>query len=126
MNSLFENFYDILSIRKEAENSYFAEIHLNAQHEIFKGHFPDNPVTPGVCMVQIIKELSEQILSKKLNLKSVSNIKFTSIINPFENPILELNLNFEINSKDNIFKVKNSTSFHQTLALKGTLIFSEN
>lgn len=25
---------------------------LNPLHPIFKGHFPDNPILPGVCMMQ--------------------------------------------------------------------------
>ncbi|MBQ0740088.1 3-hydroxyacyl-ACP dehydratase, partial [Aquimarina celericrescens] len=37
-------------------------ITINKNHKIFKGHFPGNPVTPGVCMIQIIKELAEGIV----------------------------------------------------------------
>ena len=37
------------------------KIRLNPDHEIYRAHFPGNPITPGVCIVQIISEvLGEQ------------------------------------------------------------------
>jgi 3-hydroxyacyl-[acyl-carrier-protein] dehydratase len=57
-------------------------ISLNPAHNIFKGHFPGNPVVPGVCMMQMIKEVLENQLDKKLQLVKADNIKFLSFINP--------------------------------------------
>ncbi|WP_114939489.1 3-hydroxyacyl-ACP dehydratase [Mucilaginibacter endophyticus] len=57
-------------------------ITLNPTHDIFKGHFPGNPVVPGVCMMQMIKEVLESYLSKKLKLVKADNIKFLSFIDP--------------------------------------------
>jgi 3-hydroxyacyl-[acyl-carrier-protein] dehydratase len=59
-----------------------AEIILNSAHPIFKGHFPNLPIVPGVCMVQIVKEIAEKQLQQKLFLSSASNIKFLSVLNP--------------------------------------------
>jgi 3-hydroxyacyl-[acyl-carrier-protein] dehydratase len=93
-----------------------ANITINKNHEIFKGHFPGNPVTPGVCMMQIIKEIAEKVVGHKLMMTSSSNIKFMSIINPEVTPNLELLL--EITQTNDGFRVKNSTTFNDTLALK--------
>ena len=93
-----------------------ANITINKEHPIFKGHFPGNPVTPGVCMIQIIKELAEKIVGEKLFMQSASNIKFMAIINPEINPNLELTL--DISKTDEGYKIKNSTSFEDTVALK--------
>ena len=57
-------------------------ITLNSAHDIFKGHFPDNPVVPGVCMMQMIKEVLEDHLGKKSQLVKADNIKFLSFIDP--------------------------------------------
>lgn len=57
-------------------------ITLNPVHDIFKGHFPGNPVVPGVCMMQMIKEVLEDHLDKKLQLVKADNIKFLSFIDP--------------------------------------------
>lgn len=115
MQSIFNNFYTVQS--QEGENGNFkVHISLNPQHEIFKGHFPGNPVTPGVCMMQIVKELTENITQKNLFVKSASNIKFMAIINPNETP--DLTLDLIIDEKEDEIKVKNTSSFGETIALK--------
>ena len=63
---LLKDFYSIEKLEKTDEGKYMASIFLNSAHAIFKGHFPGNPVTPGVCMMQIIKELTQKILESSL------------------------------------------------------------
>lgn len=112
---LIEGLYKITAI-ETTDTGIFAKIHLNKEHEIFKGHFPGNPVMPGVCMIQIIKELTEAATGKALFLSVSSNIKFMAIINPEVNPDLKLVL--DISKIDGAMKVKNVTSFEDTVALK--------
>lgn len=116
MQTILTDFYQLESYEKTENGRYIAHILLNKDHEIFKGHFPGNPVTPGVCMMQIVKELSEELTGQKLFLKSASNVKFMAIINPFETP--ELKLQLDINESEEEVKVKNTTSFDETIALK--------
>ena len=98
-----------------------AQISINKDHEIFKGHFPGHPVMPGVCMIQIIKELTEEVVGKKLFLSVSSNIKFMAIINPDTDP--DLTLVLDISQAEHEVKIKNTTSFGETLALKLNEIF---
>lgn len=116
MQTILTDFYTLESSEKAENGSFIAHISLNKNHDIFKGHFPGNPVTPGVCMMQIVKELTEKFTGKKLFLKSASNVKFMAIINPFETPYLTLQL--DINEGEEEIKVKNTTSFGETIALK--------
>lgn len=112
-----ENFYTVNDL-SVTENEITANITINKDHDIFKGHFPGNPVTPGVCVMQIIKELTETVVGEKLQMKSSSNIKFTAIINPFLEPNLDMVL--EIDKLSSGYKVNNITSFKNTIALKLT------
>lgn len=112
---LLQDFYKVEQINKTAEGKYISTIFLNSDHPIFKGHFPGNPVTPGVCMMQIIKELTQEIVGSSLQLVSASNVKFMALINPDTNPTLRLEL--EISEGEEI-KVKNTTYFGDTVALK--------
>ncbi len=112
---LLKNLYEIKSTEK-TEEGISAKIHLDKDHEIFKGHFPGNPVMPGVCMIQIIKELTEQATGKYLFLSVSSNIKFMAIINPEKNPDLQLSI--DIADENGEVKVKNTTMFEDTVALK--------
>lgn len=114
--AVLHNFYTINSIEEKTENSYDVLIELNKNHTIFEGHFPGNPVTPGVCMIQIIKELVEEITQKKWQLKKLSNVKFMAIINPEEHPNLHISL--DIHKVDNQLKVKSIAAYEEVVALK--------
>jgi len=117
---LLKDFYKINNLTV-ADNNATAAITINKNHEVFKGHFPGNPITPGVCMIQIIKELTEDIIDEKLFMQSSNNIKFMAIINPFINPDLVLTL--DITKTDDGYKVKNISKFEDTVALKLTANF---
>ena len=112
---LIEGLYKVVAVERTTDG-ITAKVHLNKNHDIFKGHFPGNPVMPGVCMIQIIKELTEEATKKNLFLTVSSNIKFMAIINPDKNPDLELSIN--IVEENGEVKVKNVTSFEDTVALK--------
>lgn len=121
---LFPSLYQIQNIANLEANKYEAQIVLDAKHEIFKGHFPGNPVMPGVCMMQIIKEITEQIIGYSVTLTQSNNIKFMALINPEVNPLLRLE--FEIIEADNKIKVKNTTHFNDVTALKLSSIYIKN
>jgi len=70
-------------------------ISLNASHPIFKGHFPGQPVLPGVCMMQMVKEITEVHLDKKLRLQKARELKFLSFIDPVEHASIQLELSMK-------------------------------
>lgn len=90
------DFFDIQSFAETG--SVGSELHfsiiarLNAEHPIFKGHFPDNPIVPGVCQVQMVKELVEKALNHSVRLYESDNIKFLSMINPLEFTSIEFDI----------------------------------
>ncbi|RED43139.1 3-hydroxyacyl-[acyl-carrier-protein] dehydratase [Winogradskyella eximia] len=120
MSTSLEGLYKLDDLTVQ-DASATAKITINKDHIVFNGHFPDNPVMPGVCMMQIIKEITEKIVEKKLFMQSASNIKFMALINPFINPELELQLN--IIETEEGYKVKNISKFEDTIALKSTSNF---
>ena len=118
---MLKDFYTLNTLQQIAANTYLCTLTLNAEHPIFKGHFPNNPVTPGVCMMQIIKNLTEEITEHKLFLAKTTNVKFMALINPITHPVLQLTL--AIQHKDADIQVKNITSFGETVALKLTNLY---
>lgn len=67
-------------------------IRQNKSNEIFKAHFPGNPITPGACLIEIAKELCEHFLDRTLAVKSIKNVKFISLITPIENEFLDFHI----------------------------------
>ena len=59
-----------------------ARIRLNPESAVFKGHFPGNPITPGVCQVGMIGELAGMICGCGLVLREVKMLKFIDILRP--------------------------------------------
>ena len=100
-------FFTIDSFSDDCE-TLKATIVLNSGHEIFKGHFPGQPVVPGVCMMQIVRELMERAAGSRLRIVNGENLKFLSIINPVENTKVEVLINF---SRDSDFYKINAAIF---------------
>ena len=91
---LLNHFFTIKE-KSVANNNLQAMIHFDATHEIFKGHFPEQPVVPGVCMMQTFTEMLEQALGKKMQLQKADQMKFLAVINPLENADVNIEFTFE-------------------------------
>lgn len=98
---LENNFFAIQSI-SDAEGSVNAIIEINASHKIFEGHFPGQPVVPGVCMMQMVKEILEKILGTETRLVIADHLKFLSVINPAENNIAQVEMKYAIDNEINL------------------------
>lgn len=66
------------------DNGIKYTLSLNSESVIYKSHFPGQPITPGVCIIQIANELLEVFLQKKLQITKLNNVKFLSVIVPTE------------------------------------------
>ncbi len=62
------------------------QILLDKNHFIYKAHFPNEPITPGVCIIQIAKELLEDYLHEEYEISYIKNIKFLSVLSPLSTP----------------------------------------
>ena len=100
---LKNDFYNILE-KQNTDSGINFTVNFNVEHFIYKSHFPGNPITPGVCIAQIVKELTEELTRVDLFLKIAKNIKFTQIINPLQHPKVTFALN-NPQKFDNGFKV---------------------
>lgn len=80
---LKNNLYTIA--RKQLEEGFSGsqyELELIPTSVIYQAHFPGEPITPGVCIVQMGKELVEDALQQELHVSYVKNVKFLSILTP--------------------------------------------
>jgi len=87
---MLKNSFYTLQDETAGEGSFTAKVMYHAGHEIFSGHFPGQPVVPGVCTMQMVKELVEEQTGKKLLLQSTGQVKFLQLILPDVHPLVNI------------------------------------
>lgn len=81
---LLNSFFHIENYN-ESDTFFCYAIRFDPNHLIYKVHFPEEPITPGVCILQITRELLEKYLQCRLYLKNAQNVKYLAILSPNEN-----------------------------------------
>jgi len=117
-----KNFYLVNATTTSNSSDYTFAVTLNKEHRIYQGHFPQQPVVPGVCMIQMIRELAEQATGRTLMYSGISNIKFLSVVDPTINSNLIIKLALD-HIEDGGYSVKASIELTDEtfLSLKGNL-----
>ncbi|HOY39787.1 MAG TPA: hypothetical protein PLP11_08775 [Bacteroidales bacterium] len=122
-NYFLNDLYTIDSIGA-AGNSLTASVMFNPSHWIYSCHFPGNPITPGVCVVQVARELVSTHLNKALHIRMLKSIKFLNIINPeTDGPIRFLFTLHEEN--DNTIRAEVNVENSTTVVVKMNIILCQ-
>lgn len=95
---LLEGFYTVLSITK-TETGFSATIQLNEEHTIYKVHFSGNPITPGACIIQILKNLVCMHFGKRYSFDTILNVKFLNVLKPEETSQVTYNVKCKSDEK---------------------------
>jgi len=61
-------------------------VSFNPAHSIYAGHFPGQPVTPGVCLLEVATELLTAATGIPLRLMGARQVKFLQM-HPPERPL---------------------------------------
>jgi 3-hydroxyacyl-[acyl-carrier-protein] dehydratase len=112
---LLKDFYSVIS-STELAGEFITEVKINKDHDLYRGHFPDRPVTPGVILMQLFKEEAERRSNKKLQLATAANVKFMAVVDP--NICEMLILQSSIVSENGILKLKGIAKQNDTISLK--------
>lgn len=81
--TLRNELYTITASQSDCKNVAYT-LSLHSESVIYKAHFPDHPITPGVCIIRTAVELAEFYLNCHLMLFKVRSVKFLSVISPNE------------------------------------------
>ena len=120
---LIDDFYKV-ERESGGDTNFEYVLSLNKDHFIYKAHFPENPITPGVCIIQFCKELLEYRLEKSLSLKKIVNVKFLSIINPLVCNVIRVAFS-KLTVAENGYKVSVSVCDDTTDFAKLSLCFKQ-
>ena len=100
-----------------------ATLEINKNNEIFAGHFPGQPVLPGACMLQMLKEVLEINLNIKMRLKKAQQVRYPTLIDPMIDNILQLTIKY---IKENEVTVSGNLTGKNGICLKFKGIFIDH
>jgi len=109
---LQNRFYRTVSMQDTDNGQYLASIALERENQIFKAHFPDLPILPGACLVQISKEFVEEKLQQKIQIVQFKNLKFLKTINPDEFPEITICFSYKKNEENYTASITYSKNEH--------------
>jgi 3-hydroxymyristoyl/3-hydroxydecanoyl-(acyl carrier protein) dehydratase len=118
---LKDHFYTITS-QTQTDTGWICSLSLNASHPVYLAHFPGHPVTPGVCIVQMAKEIASVCYAKSFFLCGLGNVKFLRVIDPSEQQDLSVHLFAERTDEEGRLivpvSIRNETAVLASLKLK--------
>jgi len=84
---LLENkFYRIIKEEKTESDSSVYELELLPECDVYRGHFPGKPVSPGVCEIETVKELAMRVVGHRLFITTVNQCRFRAVASPLVCP----------------------------------------
>lgn len=117
---LLDSLYSIVS-ESAGDSCHNYLIRLNADHFIYRAHFPGEPITPGVCIMQTALELTSLACGLELELSNVKNIKFLKVISPNEVKLITYSLSKLLVEEDEV-KVQVSVGVEEEIYAKLSLV----
>lgn len=91
--------------------------------DVYRGHFPGNPVSPGVCNIEMIVECFNTMVDEYHRLVSIDRCRLTAVASPTISPELDIYMEWTY-SDDGKYRYLNATikdDKRQYMDFKGTL-----
>ena len=74
--------YKVNNMNRSAENEISADIRVPSDSPWFDGHFPGEPILPGVAQIGIVFDAIRKAHNQELKVSSVRRVRFKRIIRP--------------------------------------------
>ena len=78
----------------------------------FSGHFPGNPIVPGICQIQCVLELLSKSVNTVVTLAAVDRAKFINMVIPEEEILVTGNFKKNANKISGSFKITKKPHLH--------------
>ena len=105
-------------------SGYTLPFTINKESQVFEGHFPNQPILPGVVMIELVQRATELALAVELEVKSAGNFKFLKMIDPEKLPLA--NLNFGITEKEGDWRVKAQIKHEEDIYFKADVLYTKS
>ena len=93
-NETLSSILTISEIESVSDNEFLVKFFIDSSNPILKGHFPGQPILPGVVMVDLVKSCFERAKEDSFQLVTAGNIKFLRLLVP-NDEVYHLSLNIK-------------------------------
>lgn len=91
---LLENkFYRVLSEERGEGLSAKYRVAILPECNVYDGHFPGDPVCPGVCNIETIKECAILLCGEQLRYSTIKQCRLTALATPTVCPEVDVQVN---------------------------------
>ncbi|MCP4367249.1 MAG: hypothetical protein GY797_03920 [Deltaproteobacteria bacterium] len=77
-----ESWYSLTNIKRSSSNEILADAIASVKSPWFSGHFPGEPILPGVAQLGMVFDVIKQKCAKDLKISGVKRVKFKQVIKP--------------------------------------------
>lgn len=123
--------YPFLLVDRIIESNWDTRIvglkNITVNEPFFQGHFPGNPVMPGVLQMEALAQVAGILLNKRNNrdgqiayFSSIDKARFRKIVRPGDTLIMEVVM---IKARLNLAKVQATAKVNGELVSEGELMF---
>jgi len=123
-NEVFNSLIQFGSIENLDEGGSNLPFSINKNSKVFDGHFPNQPILPGVVMIELTKRAVEISHGKKLVLDAAGNFKFLKMIDP--NIIKAATIVFKTIAKNGGWSVKAQIKYKDEIYFKADAFYKSN
>ena len=74
--------YVLKELTRSDKNEIVAEVHVPSDSPWFHGHFPGEPILPGVAQIGLVIDAIRQAQNQDLKVSGVRRVRFKQIIRP--------------------------------------------
>ena len=79
---LKDKFFTVLHEERITANDAVFLCELKADCDVYRGHFPAKPVSPGVCNIEMIRECAEMLVGQDLLIDTIKQCRLTAVASP--------------------------------------------
>lgn len=115
---IWENTFYTIKQLSTKEDGIRATVEIMEKHPIFKGHFPNEPIVPGVCTLAMIRKCLRIYYRRDLSFMKIKECKFISVVQPEAGLTLSIDIIF---LKDSAISAIVSHSEKTVIKLKATI-----
>lgn len=89
-----DQFFTLESISEE-DGVHLATVSLNPAHSVYQGHFPEQPIAPGVMLMDMCRRVAGAILKAEVRIAAARSMKFVKIVDPNNVGSLTIKITFK-------------------------------